>query len=83
LEELERLAPQRADEIYNEFDFRDPLTAKNGPITVSTASKYAIVVRSAAVRPKSGVTVYDPGPCGGSPKASGFHLDVTLSCRAW
>ena len=35
LEELERLAPQRADEIYNEFDFTDPSTSKTDPITLS------------------------------------------------
>ena len=35
LEELERLAPQRADEIYNEFDFTDPSTPDPGPITLS------------------------------------------------
>jgi hypothetical protein len=35
LEELERLAPQRADEIYNEFDFTDPSTPNTDPITLS------------------------------------------------
>ena len=35
MEELERLAPQREDEIYNEFDFTDPSMPKTGPITVS------------------------------------------------
>jgi hypothetical protein len=35
LEELERLAPQRADEIYNEFDFTDPSTPNPAPITLS------------------------------------------------
>jgi hypothetical protein len=35
LEELERLAPQRADELYNEFDFTDPSTPNIVPITLS------------------------------------------------
>jgi hypothetical protein len=35
LEELERLAPQRADEIYNEFDFTDPSSQNPAPITLS------------------------------------------------
>ena len=35
LEELELLAPQRADEIYNEFDFTDPSTPRTDPITLS------------------------------------------------
>jgi hypothetical protein len=35
LEELERLAPQRADEIFNEFDFTDPSTPNSAPITLS------------------------------------------------
>jgi hypothetical protein len=35
LEELERLAPQRADEIYNEFDFTDPSSPNTDPITFS------------------------------------------------
>ena len=35
LEQLERLAPQRADEIYNEFDFADPSIRNTDPITVS------------------------------------------------
>lgn len=35
LEELAKLAPQRADEIYNEFDFTDPLTANTDPVTLS------------------------------------------------
>ena len=33
--ELEGLAPQRADEIYNEFDFTDPSTPGADPITLS------------------------------------------------
>jgi hypothetical protein len=36
LADLARLAPQRADEIYNEFDFTDP-SAATDPITVSYA----------------------------------------------
>jgi hypothetical protein len=35
LEDLERLAPQRADEIYNEFDFTDRATRESAPITLS------------------------------------------------
>jgi hypothetical protein len=35
LEELERLAPQRADEIYNEFDFTDPAMPDSAPISLS------------------------------------------------
>jgi hypothetical protein len=35
LEELEGLAPQRADEIYNEFDFTDPSSPNPAPITLS------------------------------------------------
>jgi hypothetical protein len=35
LAELERLAPQRAEEIYNEFDFTDPSSPNPGPITLS------------------------------------------------
>lgn len=35
LEELKRLAPQGADEIYNEFDFTEPSTPKTAPITLS------------------------------------------------
>jgi hypothetical protein len=35
LEELERLAPQRAQELYNEFDFTDPSSPNPGPITLS------------------------------------------------
>jgi hypothetical protein len=35
LAELERLAPQRADEIFNEFDFTDPSTPGTDPITLS------------------------------------------------
>ena len=35
LEDLERLAPQRANEIYNEFDFTDPLKADTNLITFS------------------------------------------------
>ena len=34
-EELGRLAPQAADEIYNEFDFSDPSTPNTGVVTVS------------------------------------------------
>jgi hypothetical protein len=35
LEELARLAPQLADEVYNEFDFTYPLTSNTDPVTVS------------------------------------------------
>ena len=35
LEDLERLAPQRADELYNEFDFTDPSSPNTDPITFS------------------------------------------------
>ena len=35
LEQLERLAPQRADEIYNEFDFTAPSIRNTDPITLS------------------------------------------------
>lgn len=35
LAELERLAPQRADEVYNEFDFTDSSTPHTDPITLS------------------------------------------------
>ena len=35
LEDLERLAPQRADEIYNEFDFTDRGTRDSALITLS------------------------------------------------
>jgi hypothetical protein len=35
LEELDRLAPQTADEIYNEFDFADPPTQRADVVTFS------------------------------------------------
>jgi hypothetical protein len=35
LEELTRLLPQRADEVYNEFDFTDPSIPNTDPITLS------------------------------------------------
>lgn len=35
LEDLARLAPQRADEIYNEFDFTDPSTSNADVVTLS------------------------------------------------
>jgi hypothetical protein len=35
LEELARFAPQRADEIYNEFDFTDPSTPNTDLVTLS------------------------------------------------
>ncbi|MBI2688888.1 MAG: hypothetical protein HYX27_21505 [Acidobacteria bacterium] len=35
VEELARLAPQSADELYNEFDFTEPSTADTDPVTVS------------------------------------------------
>jgi hypothetical protein len=35
LEEVERLAAQSADEIYNEFDFTDPSSAETAPLTFS------------------------------------------------
>ena len=35
LEELARIAPQRADEFYNEFDFTEPSTADTAPVTLS------------------------------------------------
>jgi hypothetical protein len=35
LEELSRIAPQRADEFYNEFDFTESSTADTAPVTLS------------------------------------------------
>jgi hypothetical protein len=35
LEELAGLAPQRADELYNEFDFSESSTADTDPVTLS------------------------------------------------
>jgi hypothetical protein len=37
LEDLVRLTPQRAEELYNEFDFTDASTPSSDPITVSYA----------------------------------------------
>ena len=41
LEELERLAPQHADEIYNEFDFTDPSSPNPASITLSYGESVA------------------------------------------
>jgi hypothetical protein len=39
IEELSRLMPQSAEEIYNEFDFTEPFTSMSDPITVSYAER--------------------------------------------
>ena len=41
LEELTRLAPQRADEIYNEFDFTYPSTPNSGLVTLSYGEPFS------------------------------------------
>jgi len=46
LEELARLNPLRADELYNEFDFTEPSTPESDPITLSYGERVSI---SAAV----------------------------------
>jgi hypothetical protein len=41
LEEFVRLAPQTADEIYNEFDFTDPSTPHTDVVTVSYGEPFS------------------------------------------